>query len=268
MGRWDAHIIDRRGEHVLVHYVGGTADEDEWISKSSERLRYAVPTPTPLSTPQISSMREGDSPPYGADAEESCCMLPPELSLAGDEFDALESLTAESPEIMLVNDDMPELDLMNDDVEEEDDQVCDDEEHVLPTTIDVVRANLGEMEGLVELALNTSGRDLSFQWYEGHEAIPGACSSNLLLVNAGGVGGRIRCLVRNMFGASWIKCPVLLPAAPEEARLELDSLNLPGFYRLACRCVFRFFLIGVLLSFRLLVCEFELALVWNERRGL
>jgi len=239
---WDAHIIDRQGDHVRVHYVGGTADEDEWIPNWSERLRYAVPVPkaTPRSTPQISAMREGDSrmsmPPCGAVAEEACCMMPPELNLAGNMGEEeSEQQSAQSPEIMLVTDSMPELDLAREE-EEDDSDLCVDEERILPTTIDVVKANLGEMEGLVELALNTSGRDLSFQWYEGNEAIPGACSSNLLLVNSGGVGGRIRCLVRNKYGATWIKCPVLLPAAPEEARQELDALNAPGFYRLACRC--------------------------------
>jgi len=39
--RWDAHIIDEQNNKVLVHYVGGTADEDEWIPSTSERLRYA-----------------------------------------------------------------------------------------------------------------------------------------------------------------------------------------------------------------------------------
>jgi hypothetical protein len=171
-------------------------------------------------------------------------MMPPELSLAGnmDETDGEASPSSPEilmPEMMLVSD-MPELDLANCGIHEPDEyaDVTVDEERVLPTTIDVVKANLGDMaEGLVELALNCSGNDLSFQWYEGNEAIPGACTSNLLLVNAGGVGGRIRCLVRNRYGATWIKCPVLLPAAPEEARQELDALNAPGFYRLACRCV-------------------------------
>jgi hypothetical protein len=228
-------VIERQGDQVLVHYVGGTEDEDEWIPESSNRLRFA-PRKTPRATPQMSAMEEGDArmsmPPCGAFAEESACLMPPELSLADD---AVEPPCVHSPEILLVTDNLPELDSM-DVLGAEDDKEIIDEERVLPTTIDVVKANLGDMaEGLVELVLNSSGRDLSFQWYEGNEAIPGACSSNLLLVNSGGVGGRIRCLVRNKYGASWVKCPVLLPAAPEEALQELDALNAPGFYRLACR---------------------------------
>jgi hypothetical protein len=177
-------------------------------------------------------------PPCGAFAEEASCMMPPELNLAGNLGETSDEPSAASPEIILIGDEMPELDLAADvtedgDGEEED---CLDEERVLPTTIDVVKANLGDLdEGLVELALNSYGRDLSFQWYEGNEAIPGANTNRLLLVNSGGVGGRIRCLVRNKYGASWIKCPVLLPAEPEQARQELDALNAPGFYRLACR---------------------------------
>ena len=243
--RWDAHIVETQGDHVLVHYVGGTEDEDEWILKKSDRLRYAIPMRTPRSTPQISAMKEGDArmsmPPCGAFAEDACCMMPPELNLAGNMGEASDEPPAVgSPEILLpemIIGAMPELDLAAAATEEEEeDDVEADEERVLPTTIDVVKANLGDMEqSLVELALNSSGRDLSFQWYEGNEAIPGACSPNLLLVNSGGVGGRIRCLVRNRYGATWIKCPVLLPAAPEEARQELDALNAPGFYRLACR---------------------------------
>jgi len=165
--------------------------------------------------------------------------MPPELNLAGNLGETSDEPSAASPEIILIGDEMPELDLAADvtedgDGEEED---CLDEERVLPTTIDVVKANLGDLdEGLVELALNSYGRDLSFQWYEGNEAIPGANTNRLLLVNSGGVGGRIRCLVRNKYGASWIKCPVLLPAEPEQARQELDALNAPGFYRLACSC--------------------------------
>lgn len=179
-------------------------------------------------------------PPCGAESEEMGCMMPPELHLA-DGHDTRQESTP-SPDILFVPDSMPELDLSAPQEGDEDDDdagaaECEDAECVLPTTIDVVKANLGDMEeGLVELVLNSSGRDLSFQWYEGNEAIPGACSSNLLLVNSGGVGGRIRCLVQNKYGASWIKCPVLLPAAPEEALQELDALNAPGFYRLACRC--------------------------------
>jgi len=236
VSRWDAHVIDQRGDHVLVHYVGGTDEEDEWVHKSSERLRFKIPK----STPRCTAMPEGrqSMPPCGAFAEEASCMMPPELNLAGNLGETSDEPSAASPEIILIGDEMPELDLAADvtedgDGEEED---CLDEERVLPTTIDVVKANLGDLdEGLVELALNSYGRDLSFQWYEGNEAIPGANTNRLLLVNSGGVGGRIRCLVRNKYGASWIKCPVLLPAEPEQARQELDALNAPGFYRLACR---------------------------------
>ena len=244
LNRWDAHIIDRQGDQVLVHYVGGTDDEDEWIPKRSERLRYTAPRSTPRSTPQISAMKDVgvrmSLPPCGAVSEETGCMMPPELNLADDVVDVTKTLAAAppSPDILLMQEHMPELDLLatQDDDDDGDDE-CVDAECVLPTTIDVVKANLGDMEqGLVELVLNSSGRDLSFQWYEGDEAIPGACNNTLLLVNSGGVGGRIRCLVQNKYGASWIKCPVLLPAAPEEALQELDALNAPGFYRLACRC--------------------------------
>ena len=243
--RWDAHIIDRQGDQVLVHYVGGTEDEDEWIPKRSERLRYAMPKSTPRTTPQISAMKAGDMrmslPPCGASAEEGGSTMPPELDLADAVGRDRQQPSAPSPGIIFVADQMPELDLAaapGDDDDEEDEAVAVDAECVLPTTIDVVKANLGDMEeGLVELVLNCYGRDLSFQWYEGNEAIPGATTSSLLLVNSGGVGGRIRCLVQNKYGASWIKCPVLLPAAPEEALQELDALNAPGFYRLACRCV-------------------------------
>ena len=73
VGRWDAHIIDEQSEQVLVHYVGGTADEDEWIHRTSDRLRYVNPKlekPTPKCTPQMSAVRPSDTrmsmPPCGA----------------------------------------------------------------------------------------------------------------------------------------------------------------------------------------------------------
>ena len=230
-------MIDQQADQVLVHYVGGTDDEDEWIQKSSDRLRFKMPKSTPRCTAMPEPNARMSMPPCGAFADEASCMMPRELDLAGNMSEACDEQLPSSPEVMLVGDEMPELDLASH-VEEQDEQEdCLDEEHVLPTTIDVVKANLGDMdEGLVELALNSSGRDLSFQWYEGIEAIPGANTNSLLLVNSGGVGGRIRCLVRNKYGATWIKCPVLLPAEPEQARQELDALNAPGFYRLACRC--------------------------------
>jgi hypothetical protein len=229
-------VIDQQGDQVLVHYVGGTDDEDEWIQKSSDRLRFKMPKSTPRCTAMPEPNARMSMPPCGAFADEASCMMPRELDLAGNMGEACDEQLPSSPEVMLVGDEMPELDLASH-VEEQDEQEDCDEEHVLPTTIDVVKANLGDMdEGLVELALNSSGRDLSFQWYEGNEAIPGANTNSLLLVNSGGVGGRIRCLVRNKYGATWIKCPVLLPAEPEQARQELDALNAPGFYRLACSC--------------------------------
>lgn len=237
VSRWDAHVIDHQSDLVLVHYVGGTDEEDEWIHKRSDRLRFKMPKLTPRCTAMPEPNARMSMPPCGAFADEAACMMPQELDLAGNMGEACDEQLPSSPEIMLVGDELPELDLAAH-VEEQDEQEnCLDEEHVLPTTIDVVKANLGDMdEGLVELALNSSGRDLSFQWYEGNEAIPGANTNSLLLVNSGGVGGRIRCLVRNKYGATWIKCPVLLPAEPEQARQELDALNAPGFYRLACRC--------------------------------
>ncbi len=48
---------------MLVHYVGGTADEDEWIPSTSERLRYAD-TKLPIcktKVPQTCAMRPSDT---------------------------------------------------------------------------------------------------------------------------------------------------------------------------------------------------------------
>eukprot|EP00960_Hanusia_phi_P020087 593645-Hanusia_phi.AAC.4 len=36
---WDAHVMETSQDHILVHYVGGTTDEDEWIPKGSDRIR-------------------------------------------------------------------------------------------------------------------------------------------------------------------------------------------------------------------------------------
>ena len=44
--RWDAHVVDTSQDHVLVHYVGGTTEEDEWIPKGSERIRNYKVTST------------------------------------------------------------------------------------------------------------------------------------------------------------------------------------------------------------------------------
>jgi hypothetical protein len=38
---WEARVIAVNDANVMIHYVGGEADEDEWISKDSERLRPA-----------------------------------------------------------------------------------------------------------------------------------------------------------------------------------------------------------------------------------
>ena len=61
--RWDAHIIDEQNNKVLVHYVGGASDEDEWIPSTSERLRYAD-TKLPIcktKVPQTFAMRPSDT---------------------------------------------------------------------------------------------------------------------------------------------------------------------------------------------------------------
>ena len=245
--------------HTPTHADAHT-QEDEWIPHKSDRLRSPCPMPAPRATPQMKAMRDVDAfasiPPCGALAEEGSCLMPPELSLHhaadhADDADAHALGSVRSHQMCMpehYQDQMPPLDLnhslaegVGDAGEEEDEEEAEDvymdDELVIPTQIDIVKANLGGMEeGLVELVLNSSGRDLSFQWFEGNEAIPGACKPNLLLVNSGGVGGRIRCLVRNKYGASWIKCPVLLPAAPEEALQELDAMNAPGQYRLTCKC--------------------------------
>ena len=48
---------------MLVHYVGGAADEDEWIPSTSERLRYADTKLSICKTkvPQTSAMRPSDT---------------------------------------------------------------------------------------------------------------------------------------------------------------------------------------------------------------
>ena len=36
---WESFVLDVQGDRVMIHYVGGDEDEDEWIPKDSTRLR-------------------------------------------------------------------------------------------------------------------------------------------------------------------------------------------------------------------------------------
>eukprot|EP00291_Cryptomonas_curvata_P022124 CAMPEP_0172168450 /NCGR_PEP_ID=MMETSP1050-20130122/10151_1 /TAXON_ID=233186 /ORGANISM="Cryptomonas curvata, Strain CCAP979/52" /LENGTH=324 /DNA_ID=CAMNT_0012839387 /DNA_START=101 /DNA_END=1074 /DNA_ORIENTATION=+ len=49
---WEADIIQLQDDHVMIHYVGGNEDEDEWILKTSDRLR----PPQPAIMPEGSSV--------------------------------------------------------------------------------------------------------------------------------------------------------------------------------------------------------------------
>ncbi|KAJ1470559.1 hypothetical protein T484DRAFT_1847432, partial [Baffinella frigidus] len=43
---WDAlGTTDATSGLVLVHYVGGTAEEDEWLPRDSDRLRHPAGSP-------------------------------------------------------------------------------------------------------------------------------------------------------------------------------------------------------------------------------
>ena len=49
---WEANIIQLQDDRVMIHYVGGSEDEDEWILKTSDRLR----PPQPAIMPEVSSV--------------------------------------------------------------------------------------------------------------------------------------------------------------------------------------------------------------------
>ncbi len=61
---WDAQVVVRRDAMVLVHYVGSTEEEDEWIQLNSKRIRPPCPaTASPVPSPQ---QFENSVPPQGA----------------------------------------------------------------------------------------------------------------------------------------------------------------------------------------------------------
>eukprot|EP00960_Hanusia_phi_P020085 593645-Hanusia_phi.AAC.2 len=121
---------------------------------------------------------------------------------------------------------------------------CSTEQRVLWNCESCRSEGCSSHDGVLKLTCFNNS-DLNFQWYEGSEAIPGACGDKLVLVNAGDeeawrgqegeVGGRITCCVSNRHGSSWAACPILLPASPQHAKEVLDSIDNPKRYRLECR---------------------------------
>jgi len=260
--------VDEGGARVRVRFVGGTAAEDEWLPRDSARLRCAAastpsdkgsasmsPTPTlssatpdgegvpgwgpqatPLRRPVPSShWRAASAQPPGAMAEESPMVCPgkPSPRRMSPFPDLNWSLDGVVPDDCAVAEE--------EEAEEEDDDAIPAPEDgcaALPLFVEVCKAAPGgrALGGTVEVSVLASGPDLSFQWFEGDEAIPGARSRALVLLNDGERGGPLRCLVRNAYGAAWALCPVLLPSSPEDAAAVAHDLQGPGMYRMTCRC--------------------------------
>ncbi len=59
---WEAVIIQLQDDRIMIHYVGGDENEDEWILKSSDRLR---PTQS-ARVPEISSLLKNKHPELDA----------------------------------------------------------------------------------------------------------------------------------------------------------------------------------------------------------
>mmetsp|Transcript_10784 Transcript_10784/g.24517 ORF Transcript_10784/g.24517 Transcript_10784/m.24517 type:complete len:605 (-) Transcript_10784:293-2107(-) len=238
---WDAHVMETSQDHILVHYVGGTTDEDEWIPKGSDRIRsykgsqlLTPRTPANCCTPQVAPMkdREISLPPCGALSEDGSCSLQYRSSPAGPPNSSPLHFSSASEEVNSSSGSSE--DFLSSYIEDEDGWKT---ARLVPTSMEVEeKPMLYGAESTVELRIMSFGSDLNFQWYEGSEAIPGACGDKLVLVNAGEVGGRITCCVSNRHGSSWAACPILLPASPQHAKEVLDSIDNPKRYRLECRC--------------------------------
>jgi len=242
---WHAHVLEVAADgSSLVHYVGGTSDEDEWIPKGSPRIRSSqdaaqAPTPTPQSTPLVTPMKDRDIslPPCGALLEEPACLpLPPHTAspvqqcvlgglgeLDDDVFEEEERGAAGAVE-------EEEAEVLEHEHEAEDEDDEEEVEQELEAVVEVQErstdANIVEVGIVVH-----GGGPMRFQWFEGREAIPGAHSPVLTLLNSGETGGPIACRLSNAFGTTWAFCPVLLPSSPEDAKAACT-----GFYRLLCRC--------------------------------
>jgi len=265
---WDAHVIEVAADGArLVHYVGGTADEDEWIARGSSRIRSAnaahdasnAPTPapsayyTPQVTPLVTPMKDRDIslPPCGAlslSPQDPALTMPaplrtpsvsPVLCPSKEPAHAKEMEEADLTLDSESEAEEPRVEGMEDlfsSEEEEEEGEEEEEDFGVSTVVEVLKRPLtfGERTGVVEVSVAATGPDLSYQWFEGDEAIPGAQGRVLKLLNSGELGGRISCRVSNAYGDAWAVCPVLLPSSPEAA--EKTCQEAAGLFLLKCRC--------------------------------
>eukprot|EP00287_Rhodomonas_sp_CCMP768_P018520 CAMPEP_0202817500 /NCGR_PEP_ID=MMETSP1389-20130828/7691_1 /ASSEMBLY_ACC=CAM_ASM_000865 /TAXON_ID=302021 /ORGANISM="Rhodomonas sp., Strain CCMP768" /LENGTH=454 /DNA_ID=CAMNT_0049489725 /DNA_START=570 /DNA_END=1934 /DNA_ORIENTATION=+ len=112
---WDAHVIEVASDGArLVHYVGGTDDEDEWIPRGSARIRSAQPTlsqdPTPAVTPLVAPMKDRDVslPPCGALSDETTASVPPRTPSVSPQLFPMEP-RAELDDVLLDADTVPSV---------------------------------------------------------------------------------------------------------------------------------------------------------------
>eukprot|EP00293_Proteomonas_sulcata_P010253 CAMPEP_0184287846 /NCGR_PEP_ID=MMETSP1049-20130417/259_1 /TAXON_ID=77928 /ORGANISM="Proteomonas sulcata, Strain CCMP704" /LENGTH=610 /DNA_ID=CAMNT_0026593933 /DNA_START=387 /DNA_END=2219 /DNA_ORIENTATION=- len=227
---WEASVADVNADGgVLVHYVGGTADEDEWIPKHSNRIRLAGSTdleldnPTPCATPQVTPIKDRDVslPPCGALSEDTVWpQFPPKISPL---------LQPVDPDITFptVTDDDDSTSAASEEPEES-------SAECLSYDVEITDKEVKKEDVLIILQLSVDGPDMVYQWFHGDEPIPHAQSSVLEVYEPGEAEGPISCCVQNAFGSSWVHCPFPLPSTKEDAQMTRSALS--GLYQLVCRC--------------------------------